>query len=89
MYIVILLTVISSLSVLVLAFQMEREKNTDKKTIKLSYVYISSILMGAFGAIFAMIGFNFETKNRKFIITEVILTIIQIALIILAYKYLY
>lgn len=87
MYIVILLTVISSLSVLVLAFQMEREKNTDKKTIKLSYVYISSILMGAFGAIFAMIGFNFEIKNKKFVIYQSILAVIQVILIFLAYKY--
>lgn len=85
MYVVILLTVISSLSVMFLSFQFEKEKTRDKKTIKLGYIYLSSILMGSIGALFAVIGFNFEIKNKKFIIIESILAILQIGLIISYY----
>lgn len=87
MYIVILLTVISSLSVMFLSFQFEKEKTSDRKTIKLIHIYIASFLMGAIGAIFAMIGFNFEIKNKKLVIFEITLAIIQVVIIILYYIY--
>ncbi|VEU79853.1 hypothetical protein [Haploplasma axanthum] len=85
MYIIVLIIVLSSLSTMFLCFQYEKEKTSDKKTIKPIYIYISSFLMGALGSIFAMIGFNFEVKNKKFVLTQIIFLIIQVIIIAIVY----
>ena len=82
MYFVILLTVISSLSTLFLAFQYQKEMYRDgRKTVKVIHVFISSLLMGAFGFILAFLSFNFQKENKRLVFIEVIILLIQISLI--------
>lgn len=89
MYIIILLTVISSLSTMFLAFQYQKEMNKDNESrVKVIHVFITSVLMGAIGSLFAIYSFDFQRNNKKFVIPSIILAIIQIAAIIIFSTYL-
>lgn len=88
LYYVILVTVISSLSTMFLAFQYQKEMNKDNESkIKVIHVFITSILMGALGSLCAIYIFDYQKENKKFVLSQIILAIIQVVLIIIISTY--
>jgi uncharacterized membrane protein YsdA (DUF1294 family) len=78
-YTVILLVVISSLLTMVMCFIDKRAEldNQPEKRIKRSYVLISSALLGSLGVLFAYFFFDYQSKNWKFILINLIIMMIQ------------
>lgn len=78
-YHLILFIVISSLLTMSMCFTDKRAEleNEPNKRIKSIYILISSILLGSPGVLMAILSFGYKQNDRKFVIANLVIIILQ------------